>query len=921
MPDWKTLIAARFPKLQMNPAREKEILDEFSQHLDDRFRELRSEGKSEQEAMRLAIDEIEDPDLEKEMKTLRQSFDSLPIAPGAPSRHLTADIGRDVIYAIRTLCRQPSFALAAILTLALGIGVNTAIFSLVNGMLLRHLPVQNRDRLVYLYTRQNLSVLSYPAYKTLRDNNQSTEKLAAWGLIQASLNAEGETDLVLGAIVTGNFFDALGVRPERGRLLGMDDDVKPGAHPVAVISDRLWRTRFGERTDIVGHEIRLNGQPFTVVGITPPEFPSAQLGVNRDLYVPMMMQALMRPPRAGYSGEMDPDLLNNANNGWLYSLALLKPEGTAAQAAEELSAVATSYAKSRSANARPQQVTLVPIDDGDPASRQQMRSVATLLLAVVGTILVIACANVANLLLSKAVSRRRELAVRLAVGANRWRIVRQLLTESILLSVTGGAAGVALAFAIVEAFKIALPASGVLPIAVEFSIDMRVLIFTFVLSFVTGIVFGLLPALQASNPNVAPTLKDESFVPDERGRRIRLKQSLVVAEIAMTAVLLVAAGLFIRSLLKSQQVDPGVAANELLSAPLNINLLRYTRTQGRDFYKNVIDRVSALPGVVSASVARIAVLTGGGRILTISIEGQQPAADQRLSEARGISAVDRDTASANVVSPEFLKTMGIALVQGRNFTLDDAEGRPRVALVSETFVRRFFPNGDAIGKRFRTPPVDNPEWTEIVGIVRDSKYGSLNEEPQPVVYLPIRQQHETGVTLYVRTSTSPESLIAIVRHEIQQLEPNLPVPDIQTMNQTIAASLYVPRMAAWLIGILGTLAMILTSLGVYGVLSFAISRRTRELGIRMALGADSGRVLRLVIREGMLLLALGLAVGMTGAAFFTMTLSGFLFGVDTHDLTTFVTVPLVLTFVAFAACYLPARRAIGVDPIKAIREV
>jgi predicted permease len=921
MPDWKTLIAARFPKLQMNPAREKEILDEFSQHLDDRFRELRSEGKAEHEAIRLTIGEIDNAALEREMKTLRQSFDSEPIAPGAPAGHLTADIGRDVVYAIRTLCRQPGFALAAILTLALGIGVNTAIFSLVNAMLLRHLPVQNRERLVYLYSGQNLSVLSYPAYRTLRDNNQSMEKLVAWGGIQASLNAEDETDLVSGAIVTGNFFEALGVRPERGRLLGMDDDVTPGAHPVAVISDRLWRSRFAERADIVGHEIRLNGKPFTIVGITPPEFPSAQLGVNRDLYVPMMMQALMRPPRAGYSGEMNPDLLNNPNNGWLYNLGLLKPTVTVVQAAEELSAVATSYAQSRSRNARPQQVTLVPIDNGDPAQRQQMRSAATLLIAVVGTILVIACANVANLLLSKAVSRRRELAVRLAVGANRWRIVRQLLTESILLSLTGGAAGIGLAFAIVQAFKVAAPPAGVLPVALEFSIDLRVLLFTFVLSFVTGIVFGLLPALQASNPNVAPTLKDESFVPDERGRRIRMKQSLVVCEIALTVVLLVAAGLFIRSLRKSQQVDPGIASNELLSAPLNINLLRYTRPQGRDFYKNVIDRVSALPGVVSASVARVAVLTGSGRISTINIEGRQPPNDPRTSESRGISAVESDTASANVVSPEFLNTFGIALVQGRTFNMDDAENHPLVAVVSETFVRRFFPNGDALGKRFSTAAGQNPDWTEIVGIAHDSKYGSLSEDPQPVVYLPIRQRHETGVTLYVRTSTSPDNLIASVRHEIQQLEPNLPVPDIQTMNQTIAASLYVPRMAAWLIGILGGLAMVLTSLGVYGVLSFAISRRTRELGIRMALGADSRKVLRLVIKEGMLLLAIGLALGMTGATFFSMTLSSFLFGVDTHDLMTFVTVPVVLTFVAFAACYLPARRAVGVDPMKAIREV
>jgi predicted permease len=922
MPDWRPALLSRLARLTLRPAREREIVDELSQHLDDRYQELRGGGASHDEAMRLAIDEINEEDLlAREMRPLRQASMPDPIAPGGPTRGLLGDVWQDLLYAARMLRKNPGFASAAVLTLALGIGANTAIFSLVNATLLQRLPVQNRDRLLYVFNGPQWNILSYPAYAALRDGSKTLDGLAAWGGLTASLNADGETDLVSGTIVTGNFFDLLGLAAERGRLLAKTDDVTPGAHPVAVISHRLWHTRFHARPDIVGSQVRLNAGLFTIVGVTPPEFPGPQLGVMRDVYVPMMMQALMRPPRAGFSGEMNADLLKNRNNGWLYQVALRKPEVTAGQAQAELDAVATHYARAANANARPARLTLVPVDTGDPDQRQQMRSVATLLGCVVGAVLLIACANVANLLLSKAAARRREVAIRLALGASRWRIVRQLLTESMLLSTIGGAAGVFLAWIVVRAFQAAPPPAGALPVALEFTVDRRVLLFSLGLSILTGIVFGAAPAVQASHPGLVPALKDESFVPDGRSRRFNLKSALVVVEVALSLMLLIAAGLFIRSLRVAQAIDPGFAVDELVSAPLTVNLLRYTKAQGREFYQRVTERMEQIPGVKAASVARMALLTGGARVTTIAVEGRPDSGNRGQSEGGTLETTAGQSAMANVIGPGFFKTLGIPLVRGREFNSQDTENSPLAVIVSETMARQFFPGEDALGKRFTTgfSNASGP-WAEIVGIARDSKYASLSEAASPVVYMPLAQRHETGVTLYVRASVPPGPLVARIRREIQAIEPNLPVPGIQTMNDTIGTSLYAPRMGAMLLTVFGGLALLLAALGVYGVLAFSISRRTREIGIRMALGADRRRVFSLVIREGMWLVGIGLAVGLGAGLYASKSIESFLFDVSTRDFATFATGPCVLAAVALVACYLPARRAMRVDPMVALRD-
>jgi len=921
MPDWTDLLAGRLASLSLRPAREREIIEELSQHLDDRYQELRTGGAQPDEAIRLALEEVEGDLLARGLRPLRQSSAPAPIPPGQPSRGWLADGWQDLSYAARMLRKTPAFTLAAILTLALGIGANTAIFSLVDATLLRTLPVHHRDRLFYLFASSSWSILSYPAYSSLRDGSRLLDGLAAWGGITASLNADGETDLVTGAIVTGNFFAVLGVSAEQGRLIATNDDVTPGAHSVAVISHRLWQSRFGARRDIVGTQIRLNGGLFTIVGVTPAEFPGPQLGGVRDLYVPMMMQAFMRPPRAGYSGEMNPDLLKNPDNSWLFVVALRKPGVSDAQVEAELRAIGTHYVREFNPAAPGPEITLVPIDQGDPNQRSQMRSVAALLGGVVGAVLLIACANVANLLLSRASARRREVAVRLALGASRWRIVRQFLTESVLLSLIGGAAGILVAWLAIRGFQSAPPPSGALPILLEFSTSRGVLGFSLALSVLTGLVFGVAPALQASRPTLVPSLKDETFVADERSRRFNLKRSLVVAEVMLSVLLLITAGLFVRSLRTVRTIEPGFAVDEIVSAPLSINLLRYTRAQGRDFYQRVTEQMRTLPGVRGASVARIALMTGNGRVTAIAIEGRADDGNRTQSEGGGMSPRPGRSVLANVIGPEFFATLGIPFVRGRDFTTQDAEDRPLVAIVNETMAKQFFSGKDPIGKRFATSFTNaSGRWTEIVGVVRDSKYTSLSEAPSAIVYMPIAQRHETGVTLYVRAAGDPGALIPQIRHELQTIEPNLPVPDMRTMTETIGASLYAPRMGAVLLTFFGGLALLLASLGVYAVLAFSIARRTREIGIRMALGADRRRVFALVIGEGMTLVGIGLALGLAAGFYASTSIGRFLYEVSPRDVLTYAVVPCVLAVVAFLACYLPARRAMRVDPMTALRE-
>ena len=923
MPDWREHLRIRLEPLRLTAAREAEIVDELSQHLDDRYQQLCAEGCDEADAVRLAIDELREQDtLAREMRALRQARTPAPIAEGTPRRGVLRDVGQDVRYAARMLWKQPGFTLAAVLTLALGIGANTAVFSLVNATLFQRLPVSDPDRLVYMWRGTGNGVFSYPQYATLRDHATALDGLAGWGGIGASLHAGESAELVPGIIATGNFFQVLGLQPALGRLLAPSDDVTPGAHPVAVIAYEFWQTRFGGRSDVIGREIRLNGHVFTIVGVAPAGFPGPSLGATRQIYVPMMMQAVMRPPRARYSGEQNPDLLQHLTNSWIFGVGRLKPGATAERAAAELTPVLADFFHTRvrlPAGATLPGVRFVPIEDPNAGQRPAMRSAALLVGAAVGAVLLIACANIANLLLSRAAGRRRELAVRLALGAGRGRLLQQLLTESVLLSLIGGSAGVALAWGLLKAFAAAPPPPGALPLPLDFAMDRMVLLFALALSTVTGIVCGVVPAALASRPIMGPALRTTSGSTGEAGGRIDLKKVFVVAEVALSLLLLIAAGLFVRSLQSVRAIDPGIDVDRLVTAPLQINLLRYTSTQGRVFYQQVVERAEQVPGVESASVARVALLSGGGRILSVHVQGRGSTHDRVMSEGGGMSTTDPTQINANVVGPRFFDTTGIRLMNGRDFTAGDVPEGPPVIILNATAAGVHFPNENPIGRRISVDGPDGP-WREVVGVVRDSKYGTLAEGALPMAYLPLSQNHETGMTLYVRGSVPPGSLASPLRREIQRLEPNLPVPDIETMSETIGTSLYAARMGAWLLSAFGGLALLLAVVGIYGVLSFSIARRTREMGIRLALGARSGQVFLLVIRDGMSLVGIGAVLGLTGAAFAAKALGGFLYGISPMDVPSYAGAVVVMAAVAFLACAIPARRAIRVNPIATLRQ-
>jgi putative ABC transport system permease protein len=827
---------------------------------------------------------------------------------------------QDIRYAFRVLRASPGFAAVAVFSLALGIGANTSIFSVVNAALLRPLPVADPHRLVFVFSGTRTSpwsVASYPDFLDYRSKNEVFTDLLTYSSITVSARNDDQTDLLSGSIVSGNFFDVLGLRAELGRTFFPEEDKTPNTHQVVVVSYGLWERRFGKSPNIIGEQVNLNGHAFSIIGVTPAGFNGPEVLEDNDIYVPMMMQAVVRPPRAGYSGELNPDLLSKRASRWLKMIGRLKPGVSFEQAQAEVAAIASGLESAFPDSNQNRITTLFPVSKIDPDGYPQLVSVAGLLLAVVAMVLLIACANVANLLLARASGRRREIAVRLALGASRFRLVRQLLTESVMISFAGGLVGLLIASWTIDLLKTTTPPDGMFAFTLDYHLDWRVLAFTFALSIATGVFFGLAPALQASRPDLVPSLKDEVSAATLGGRRFTLRNVLVVAQVALSLVLLIGAGLFLRSLNNAQGINPGFDAGKILDAQLNINLLRYTAIQGREFYRNVVERVEALPGVESATLTRIVPLSGSNRTSSFLIFGQGGPNDVNRSEGTGEDPQTRNSVNTNVVGLNYFQTLGIPLRSGRDFSPQDNEKAPLAIVVNEAFVRRHLSGQSALGQRvsFRG---DQGPWSEIIGVVGDSKYRTLGEAPRPVVYLPLAQNHETGMTLHVRTSGDPKMMATAVRGEIQALDPNLAV-NLQTLQEVLVGSLFAARMGAVLLAIFGSLALLLAGIGLYGVMSYAVSRRTREIGIRMALGAQTGNVLRLVLKDGLMLVTVGVSAGLLVAFALTRLIASFLYGVSPLDWITFVAIPVVLGAVALLASYLPARRASKVDPIIALR--
>jgi predicted permease len=810
---------------------------------------------------------------------------------------------QDLRYGLRMLWKTPGFTLVAVVSLALGIGLNTAIFSIVNVILIRPVPmVKEQGRVVWLRAS-----ISYPDYVDYREQTQSFEGMAAaTGTSEFSLARGGEPELIKGEYVTENYFDVLGVGALIGRTFIKEEGQTPAR--VVVLSEHLWRTRFDSDSTIIGRQISINGLGFTVVGVAPKNFIGTEAGLNRELWVPLSMQPVLNPPEASRTADPLSNRFKERDSRWLAVFARLKPGVSREQAGTELTTVARHVAEAYRGKVSAETlrtVQLLSMNGGmDPQDREEALPLVGIVMVVVALVLLIACANIASLLLARAAVRRRETAIRQALGATRPRLVRQWLTESILLGVAGGALGLLLAL---WANQLLISYLQTTPLAsLELGLDWRVLAFTLGVSVITGIVFGLAPALQASRLDIVMALKSED-AQRAGSRRSRLRAVFVTAQVTLSVVLLVGAGLFIRSLQSANTIDPGFRVERALTVPINLGLLRYKEFEGDNFYRNLLARVEAQPGVERASLVRFAQLGFSFAQFQVFKEGSR---DKQRDE--GIST------GFNVVGPNYFKTMETPLVRGRDFAETDRKGAPGVVALNETLAATLWPGEDALGKRVSVSGPEGP-FLEVIGVARDGKYRSLGEAPHPYIYQPLLQSYDPKMTLVVRTKGEPQSVATAVREQIRALDSNLPVADVKTLRDQLDLSLFPSRVAAWTLGGFGVLALLLAAIGIYGVVSYSVAQRTREIGVRMALGAKEKDVLRLVLGEGLFVIAIGLALGLLLAFAATRVIVGFLYGVGATDPLTFAGVPLLLGFIALVASYLPARRATKVDPLVALR--
>jgi putative ABC transport system permease protein len=823
----------------------------------------------------------------------------------------------DVRYGLRLMARKPAFTLIAVVTLALGIGANTAIFSVVNAVLLRPLPYSQPEQLVKIFQTAPSSekgsaptLWSYPRFEVLRDNSHSFAAVAACNQASFSLTGTDEPERLQAELVSANYFPLLGLAPIEGRPFTLEEDTKGNAQTVAVLSYALWQRRFGGDSKVLGKTIELDKHAFTIVGVMPAGF-NGQQG-TAELWIPITDAPLLRYPR----------VLANAMNYWFEVVARLDHGVTIQQAQQEMAGITEQIEsvypspskRGPGGESRPA-VTLVPWRDAnvDPAIRRSF----LILLAAVGFVLLIACANVANLLLARAVSREKEIAIRLAIGASRSQIVRQLITESLLLAVAGGAIGLLIAMWGVDLLTSFKPSDNAQFWSsytrtfdfFKIHLDGRVLAFNFLLAVVTGIIFGMVPALQASHPNLNESLKETtggSAIGVRSQRRLSTRSVLVAGQITLSFVLLASAGLMIKSLVRLQAVNLGFEPAGVTTMSL------FGRGVKLEFYNELLARVQAMPGVESASVASTAPLLGYSSMTIMDIK------DQPAVESAGPAIV-----ALHSVSPDYFATLGIRLRQGRVFTEQDRIGAPRVAVINQAAAERFFADEDAIGKRIK-PYIDADypgaeDLVEIVGIVDDVKYGRIEERAEPNVYLSFLQPTDAASTLIVRSRTDKGALVAAIRREALALDRNVPLTRVLTMEERSAEVTSRTRFIALLLGLFAGLALLLSGIGIYGVMAYSVLMRTREIGIRMALGARPGDVFRLVLQEGTILILVGLVAGVGAAFAATRILASQLYDVSSTDPLTFVLIAFLVTGAALLACYLPARRASRVDPMVALR--
>ncbi len=916
MPEWKQEIRRRLASLQLAPTREAAIVEELASYLEDCYAELLAGGATPAEAERQTRSELSGSEmLQRELRRVERQVPQEPIVPGINRRtNMIADLWQDLRFGARMLLKKPGFTLIAVLTLALGIGANTAIFSVVNALLLRPLPYRQPEQLVKVFRAPPdpakgmlPSIWSYPRFEMLRDQNQSFAAVAGFNQSPYNLTGTDAPERLQVEMVSAGYFPLLGVNAIVGRSFTAEEDGAPGANTAALLGYGLWQRRFGGDPQVVGKTIELDKQGFTIVGVLSPGF-RGQSG-TADVWLSMRAAA-----------KFVPTILTHPNDHWFQVIARFKDGVSLAQAQADMQLVSAQIEQkypsppnakdTLAGNAKAPVLAPLQAAKVDPA----LKTSFLLLLVAVGLVLLIACANVANLLLARAMARQREFALRAALGASRLRLLRQLITESLLLAGLGGALGVLVAHWGVALLMNIRPSDNT-----QFwtsythtfnfftiNLDWRVLSFNFALALLTGLLFGLLPALQSSFINVNEALKEGvggSGVGFHGHRKSSVRSLLVVGEIALALVLLVGAGLMINSLLRLQSVNLGFVPDNLLQMTV------YARDAKPEFYERLLARVQALPGVERASFSRNAPLLGRYARAVIDIEGR--------------ADVKQAGVGFHSVSPDYFRTLGIALRQGRVFTEQDRAGAPRVVVINQTAAAKFFPGENPISKRLRpyvTPQYQTAEqFVEIVGVVADVPYGRLEEAIVPDIYVSSLQPTDPTQTLIVRSSIDAAALTAAVRREVLALDSNVPLTAIQTMQERAAEVTSRPRFIAVLLSSFAGLALLLAGIGIYGVMAYSVSARTREVGIRMALGAQRADVIRLALNQGMRLAGIGVGLGLLASLALTRLMQGMLFGVSANDPLTFCAITLLLLSVAWLACWLPARRATKVDPLVALR--
>lgn len=819
-------------------------------------------------------------------------------------------LNADVRYTLRVLRRNPGFTALAVISLAIGIGFNTAMFSAVDVLLFRPLPVQRPERLVDVYTRggdgDTYATSSYPDYLDFRDRNAVFSDTLAYSPAIAAVKAGERSAMAMGEVVSGNYFHVLGVTAAVGRTLGPEDD-RAGAARTVVISHRLWQREYGADPAAIGRTIHIYGQPYTIVGVTPRTFRGMVPLLEPELWVPVAWVEEVEP--AGIQDVVPSPTgttrVERRGQRWLFIKGRLKDGETAQRAEANLQLIMRQLAAVYPKTNTNRPIAVAANVRIHPAADAMIKPIAAGLMAGIGLVLLIACANVTNMLLARASGRQREIGIRLAIGASRGRLVRQLLTESVTLALCGAIAGVAVAAGLLRLIAM-LPSPLPVPIALHLALDGRVLIFTTLVATLAGLLAGVVPALRSTRINLNAELKGERPATSAAGRRWTLRDALVAAQTAVTLVLLVTAALLTRSLIEAHRVDLGFRAQGLVALATQLSLIGYDEERATRVFDQAAERIRTLPGVTAvARAVRQPLAINYNRNTVFFPDRHQPGAE-------GIPI------AATWVNEEYFGTLGVPLLHGRNFSSADTRSAPRVAIVTEAFVRRYWPDGQALGRRFRVRSLDGP-LCEVVGVVADYKVETVGEAPTPYIHYPLKQGPSSGEVILARTSLDPAVLLEAMRRDVLALEPAAVFFEGHTMEAQVDATLLPARLAAQTLGLVGAVATALAAIGLYGVVAYTVARRTREIGVRMALGATPPAVIGMIMRQGMTLIAAGLLAGAALSWFAARAVSAGLYGVSAADPSAWLAAVAVLLTAAALANYVPARRAARVEPSVALR--